>query len=279
MPLCLGAVLRPTLETIGCVALIGAAYGGWRVVARTGSRGWAASYLVPLVVLAMLAAARWLAWLEFYPPFSWLMAGRVEFVLGGVAVAGFLAALPPRLRRGSQRFVVAAFLVLVIIRFAVLPFLLPAVLSGQFARLGRRVDPDGVCLQSTRYTCGPAAAVTALERLGVTATEGGLAAQAHTNHISGTQPDALAAAIGELHADEGVGARYRYFGSPDELRGQEPVIALIKWGLMVDHYVTVLEVTGQEVVLGDPLGGHRRMGHGAFGEIWRHTGVAVWRAP
>lgn len=50
-----------------------------------------------------------------------------------------------------------------------------ALVQAQLRSLPTRVDPDGVCLQNTPYTCGPAAAVTALRRLRLPAEESELA--------------------------------------------------------------------------------------------------------
>jgi predicted double-glycine peptidase len=47
---------------------------------------------------------------------------------------------------------------------------------------------------------------------------------------------------------------------------------------MVDHYVTVLEVTDSEVVVGDPLDGLDRMSYDEFRRKWRFEGVVLRRA-
>jgi predicted double-glycine peptidase len=50
-----------------------------------------------------------------------------------------------------------------------LPFLVPALIKERLSNLTTRLDSNGICYQSTDYTCGPAAAVTALRRLGLQA--------------------------------------------------------------------------------------------------------------
>jgi hypothetical protein len=57
-----------------------------------------------------------------------------------------------------------------------------------------RVDGDGVCRQSSHYTCGPASAVTVLRKLGLPAEEGEIAILSHTSALTGTEPDVLAKA-------------------------------------------------------------------------------------
>jgi hypothetical protein len=53
-------------------------------------------------------------------------------------------------------------MVVVVVWFSVLPFLAPALVKGHLANLKTMVDSNGICFQTTDYTCGPAAAVTRL---------------------------------------------------------------------------------------------------------------------
>jgi predicted double-glycine peptidase len=160
--------------------------------------------------------------------------------------------------------------------YSVLPFLLPALNYRHLAGLETTVDADGVCLQGNSYTCGPAAAVTALREIGVEADEGRLAIAAHTTHVAGTPSDSLCAAI---RKEYGVGCRRAYFLAVNELKGAEPVIAVVKYAFLIDHFVTVLEVTDSIVVVGDPLVGRVEMSYEEFGKKWRRCGIVLARVP
>jgi ABC-type bacteriocin/lantibiotic exporter with double-glycine peptidase domain len=48
---------------------------------------------------------------------------------------------------------------------------------------------------------------------------------------------------------------------------------------MVDHWVTVLEVTDTEVVVGDPAGGLDRLSYQDFAKKWRFVGIVLKRKP
>ena len=109
------------------------------------------------------------------------------------------------------------------------------------------------------------------------AEEGELAVLAHTTFAAGTPADSLCAAITERYGKDGVRCAYREFDSVTELRGKEPVIALVKYGLLVDHYVTVLAVTETDVEVGDPLVGKRTLTHRKFSARWRKCGIVVER--
>jgi predicted double-glycine peptidase len=54
-------------------------------------------------------------------------------------------------------------------------------------------------------------------------------------------------------------------------------LAVVKYTLMVDHWVTVLEVTDSEVIVGDPSVGLMRWTHEQFLRRWRFIGVMLKR--
>jgi ABC-type bacteriocin/lantibiotic exporter with double-glycine peptidase domain len=72
-------------------------------------------------------------------------------------------------------------------------------------------------------------------------------------------------------------AEYRAFKDISELKQAGLTIAVVKFGFMVDHYVTVLEVTDSEVVVGDPLNGLDRMSYNEFRQKWRFVRVVLKR--
>src|SRR5215471_20022654 len=94
---------------------------------------------------------------------------------------------------------------------AITPFLAPAFNRGYLSRLETRVDANGVCRQSNDYTCAPAAAVTALRKLGLPAEEGELAILAHTSSLTGTEPDVLASELQKRYGAQNLLAQYRAF--------------------------------------------------------------------
>ena len=265
---------RPWIETLGVVALVGLTYLIGRRLSRLKKPYWAVGYVIPLLVIVVLGAVRWLPAMEFIPPFAWLMLGRTEFAASAAACALFLAVLPSRLPRKTQRVMVSALFIIVIVRYAVLPFLLPAVLHGRLSRLESEFFDDGSCRQTTRYTCGPAATVTALKALGLEVQEGEVAILARTNPISGTQPDMLSAAI---RAGYGVSCEYRYFGSLDELREAGLTVALVRHSLLTDHYVVVSHMGDGQVTIADPLIGIRTLSEDEFRRLWRRCGIVLAR--
>jgi uncharacterized protein len=265
------------LETLGVTLLVlgGVALGRW--FSRLPKWYWALGYLLPLGLLIGVGLPNWWHRLCFVPPFSWLTAGRTEYALAGLITTLILTTPLSRLSTARLRGLVVTFMVLVVVMADVLPFLGPALVRGSQSRLLTKVDGDGVCLQSNSYNCGPAAAVTALRRLGLPAAEGEMAILAHTSPVGGTAPDVLAEAIARRYGPQGLSAEYRYFGTVAELKGAGEVLAVIKYAFMVDHYVAVLQVTDDAVVVGDPLKGKQTWTHAEFRSKWRCAGVVLRR--
>jgi hypothetical protein len=175
-----------------------------------------------------------------------------------------------RLKNRRERIAVAVFMVFFIAYFSIMPFLMPVFAYSHLSRIETVLDCDNVCLQSNGYSCGPAAAVTVLKQMGVPAEEGALAISAHTTCFAGTPKDSLCSAIRDEY---GVLCRIIYVENIDRLVGREPFIAVVKFGFLVDHYVAVLSIKDDFVVVGDPLKGLQRIPGAAFAEMWRKVAI------
>ncbi len=266
------------LESAGVILLaIAGAVAGLRT-SRLRPPWWLAGFVVPVAFFAAMALGRWVPRIAAPAPLCWIHYGRTELVAAAFMVPYAFATLAPKLPRRRERIFLAAAAAMVVCSFCVLPFLLPALLHGRFAAMATVIDRDGVCMQHTSYTCGPAAAVTALRCMGLSAAEGEIAILAGTNPIDGTDPDVLAAALRARYGGAGLACEFRFFESLDELRRAGLTIALVKLGFLIDHYVVVLEVGDRFVVVGDPLAGRRRLAHADFMARWRRTGIVLARA-
>ena len=265
----------PWAQALGVVALsaAGVATGLW--VSKRG--WWPAACLAAWLLVVSFGAARWAPRLELVAPFSWVMGGRMEFALLGPAAA--IALVPPtmRLRFPRQRVFVGAFFALVAANYSVMPFLWPALSRPRLERLETKLDGDGVCRQTTSYTCGPAAAVTALGQLGINATESELALAMYTSPALGTATDVLATALQDRYGPDGLSCEYRWFDSLDDLPRGTPVLAVVKFSFMVDHFVAVLEVGKDRIVVADPAAGRLTYTRAQFEQRWRSKGVVLRR--
>ena len=263
------------LSSIGIVLLAAASYIAGLRISRLKAPWWVAGYLVPVLLTLIVAVARWFPTLEMRLPFSLLMHERREYVVMAIATALLLAVPVARLKRKTTATLTTAFAALFVVHFSLLPFLLPVLNSGELMSLPTTYDRYGVCMQNTGYTCGPAAAVSALSVFDINAEEGELAVFAHSTSSAGTPPELLSRAIVHLYGEQGVSCMFRRFESIEEMKQSLPVIAVVKFGFLVDHFVTVVRITDGYITVADPAKGLRIMSHDNFEKEWRHQGVVV----
>ncbi|MHC4131877.1 MAG: cysteine peptidase family C39 domain-containing protein [Planctomycetota bacterium] len=169
-------------------------------------------------------------------------------------------------------------MVIIIFWFCILPFLSPALVKDDLSGLKNIIDAEGICYQSMDYTCGPAAAVTALTKLGLQADEGRIAVLAHSNPVIGTLPSSLCNALEKLYEDKGLKCRYRYFDSVNQLQQYQLALVTVKDTFLSDHCVAVLEITDDHVVIADPMDGKKIITLDEFESAWRCSGIVLERA-
>lgn len=69
----------------------------------------------------------------------------------------------------------------------------------------------------------------------------------------------------------------RAFKDIAELKGVGLTLAVVKYRLLEDHWVTVIQVTDQMVVVADPLAGINKLSHEEFEHQWRFMGIVLER--
>ncbi len=269
--------MNPWLETVGValIAGLGVVLGG--VSGRLRRPYWALGYVVSLSLIALLVLGRCNASLHFVWPYSWIVATRARFVAMALGITLGLSTPLSRLPRRWERVGMWLLMGMLVLRFSVLPFLLPALLGNRLAGLQTTMDGDGLCLQTTAYTCGPAAAVTALQRLGLLASEGEIAVLSRTSPVVGTLPACLSKALRDRYASEGLVCAYRHFDTVSDLNTSDITLAVVRDAFLLDHCVAVLAVTDETVTVADPYTGIRSMPCEQFEAIWRSTGVVLSR--
>jgi hypothetical protein len=269
--------MSPWLESSGVALLAagGVLLGAW--FSRLREPYWLLGYFIPLLMIVIYAAATRHPAFSFIPPVSWMMMGRNKFAIIGFVGSMVLTTPLLKLPNLRDRIAVSALMVCVVAGTSIWPFLAPAFNRSALTGLATRIDSDGICLQSTSYTCGPASAVTALRKLGFKAEEGELAILAHTTSATGTPPDVLALVLQKHYADKGLACEYRLFKDLDQLKESGLTLAVIKFDIMTDHYVTVLKVTDRDVIIGDPISGMAKLSHDEFKEKWRYAGIVMGR--
>ncbi len=267
------------LETIGVilVAILGVSLG--RRFSFLKKPYWLFGYFLPLLLIVILVITQHISMLSFWPLFSWLATGQIRFFTLALAITMGLTTLLPHLPRKFEKIITCVLMVVFVVRFSVSPLITPALLKDDLSNLQTIIDSDGVCFQSRDYTCGPAAAVTALKKLGFDAQEGEIAVLARTNPLTGTLPRCLYNALQNHYGYKGLKCQYRYFDSIAQLKGQGITLAIIKDAFLSNHCVAVMEISDRMVVIADPVLGKMNISHKQFEKIWRFSGIVLKRDP
>jgi predicted double-glycine peptidase len=258
-------------------ALAGVALGWW--FSRLRSPYWVIGYFIPLILVFAFALASRDPAIMFLPPFCWLTMGLKKFAVFGFITTMVLTTPLSRVPQKQTRILISVLMAILVFFMALMPFVAPLIDRAQLSRLQTKMDKNGICLQTTDYTCGPAAAVTALRKLGLPAEEGQIAILSCTSYQEGTPEDMLADGLSRQYAAQGLSAKCQVFKNVAELKPAGLTLAVVKYGFMVDHWVTVLQVTDTEVVIGDPLGGLDRVSYADFAKRWRFIGIVLERNP
>lgn len=271
--------MNPWLETAGVIliAVFGVIAG--RIFSRFRRPYWVLGYILPGILILMLAMVRFNYTLYFVTPFTWIAAGRIRFVVLSLAVSMGLTVPLSRLPYKFEKLIVCLLMAGFVTWFSVLPFLVPAMMKDSLSNLQTKFDKNGICRQTTDYTCGPAAAVTALGKLGLRADEGELAVLSYSSPIIGTLPACLSSALQNRYSAEGLSCQYRRFDSVAQLKSAGITLALVREAFFMDHCLAVLEVTDEAVTVADPVTGTRLMPYEQFEKIWRFSGIVLQRNP
>jgi ABC-type bacteriocin/lantibiotic exporter with double-glycine peptidase domain len=89
----------------------------------------------------------------------------------------------------------------------------------------------------------------------------------------------LAKALQSHYGKDGLACEFRLFKDVSELRGAGLTLAVIHISFLVDHYVVVLQVTDESVIVADPLSGKRTLSHQEFANKWRLLGITLKKPP
>jgi hypothetical protein len=208
------------------------------------------------VVGATLAAVPGILFAAYYTKLLgepiWLYRFRAvegtELTAAGIGLlAGFVHQARhhhPLLRRQFRTFTVPMIFALVM----VVPYVKPIVKPLDGRQLQERWE-DGVCIQSTASTCGPASAATIARALGKHVTEAELAHESLTC-AGGTENWYLARALRK----RGFHVEFQKL-PPDASEFPTPAIAGVKLAQGTGHFIALIAKAGTNYLAGDPLTG------------------------
>lgn len=267
----------PCLETAGVILISVLCIMLGRFFSHFKKHYWTLGYFIPCILIAILIITRLNDALCFIRPVSWFVTGRSKFVILSIAISMGLTVPLSRLPRKFEKVLVCVLMFVFVTWFSVMPFLFPLLIRDKLLSKETRFDKDGICRQTTEYTCGPAAAVTALETLGLSAKEGELAVLSHSSPVVGTLPALLCSALENRYGPEGLKCQYRRFNTIEQLKKNVVTLVVVKEGFMLDHCVVVLKVLDDAVTVADPVTGKELIPIKQFEKIWRYSGISLER--
>ncbi|SQI34441.1 Peptidase C39 family [Leminorella richardii] len=163
-----------------------------------------------------------------------------------------------------NRGIALLFCLVITLGYVSLPFIKPIVRpAGEIVEQWR----DGIAIQSTSATCGPASMATLMHRLGVSATQSEIARQSY-NSGSGTENWYLA------RYAKSQGFSYRFLNEPDLENVPVPSIIGVRLG-RVGHFITLLSKEGATYTVGDSLDGVHQLTEAEFKQRYRFAGFVL----
>jgi hypothetical protein len=226
-------------------------YVGWRYAGRMTSHWWIVIALTCLGIITAFAIFR------FYPAWEYhlipsFLGDFVDIVRWAPFVTLFFGIAA---RKATSKFLPIELTILALL------FFIYAIMRVNWIYQGNDVDPkkfeisdEGVCIQSTGYTCAPAGAVTLLKHFGIAATEKELADLSHTG-FSGTEIVPLARAIALKTREKGLKTDIITTDWDGLKQLPTPFIVNVKWAPMIDHVMVVFSISGTKISIANPLSG------------------------
>jgi hypothetical protein len=232
---------------------------------------WAVGLGLPLLAMLLgklalgqvaAAEARLFPW-DFYPVVEpWLTTGPAAFLAG----AGVHAARASLWKRDAL--LVLGGLFLVRTGWTAWPS------GGALERLDGRVRADGVCLQTSDYTCGPAAAAALLHWYGISATEREMAELCGTRAgFGGTSECGLMRGLRRKLAGDGRPWIRRC--SYEELTA--PSLVSLRHVWLQGHCTMVVDVGDEGVTLVDSQSGRCWLPRERFERAWTGSAITLVR--
>jgi len=238
---------------------------------------WVLGFVIGATIIFVLNLPKFIPPIVNHGFYQLMLGNNLDAML--IGIAGIISVIPclPKLSGGRTKLLIVMFLLVSLLRSSVLPAACFYFNKNELNNLSGRVDSNGVVIQTTGYTCGPAATATILKALGIRDTESGIALATGCNSYSGTRSLDLVNYINRQYGNK-LNAEYRYVDNVDYLRELNALyIVEVKASTFTDHFIAIMDINGNSITVGDPSMGRFETTTEAFSKEWRNKVIVISR--
>lgn len=244
---------------------------------RCGKRSFVSGLAVSFGLIAFTLAGR-LEWVSTrWPELFAITASRARFVLLMWAAGIGFGALIEHLAFGRMRQLSCGITALILSALWIFPFVSSAAVQDKLGRLETVFDEQGVCRQTTSFTCGAAAAATGLRHLGVSADEASLAVASRTSPLIGVSAWDLFLAMRSEARRAGLNCSFGFFRRLSDVPVGVVFLAVMRDTAWNDHCVAMLDFSDGRLLVADPAAGLKWMSVCEFESRWRGYGITLYK--
>lgn len=144
-----------------------------------------------------------------------------------------------------------------------------------FEVIERGFSKEGICMQSTGYTCGPTTIATLLYFHGIKASESEMAKLCFSHNYTGSHALTIIRGMRLKFPDPEYSIHYDYLSWENLIDKCKKAILEVYYNEKLDHVAVLLEIDDNGVVLGDPLFGIIKKTKSEFLDGY-YLGKAYW---
>lgn len=178
---------------------------------------------------------------------------------------GYISKLLEKKGRDTKRIIIYLGMNLI---FLIIPFIKPIISPIKRNNTFENEWKDGVCIQTTGSTCGPSSLATILKFYGIEKTEEEISKKAFT---SGTSTEIWYL----IRYARKEGLKVKVYKNKDIKETETPAIIGTKLGENIGHFITILSIKDNKLIIGDSLEGKKEMTEEEFLKEYRYEKIGI----
>ncbi len=199
-------------------------------------------------------------WIDYAFFRGWGLLGA--FVVFGIGIE--------QLPKSNQRALIIFTVFLIIIRM----YMWWSILFGLDYNFKEKGFKNGICFQSTQYTCAPSSCATLLKHYGIESTEKEMARLCLTGNVRATSNIKTVRGLRLIVNEKGYDVKIKLTDMEGLKKIPKPCLISVKVTFMVNHMVVLSSLTDDKAIILDPEDGKFDLKKSEFEKEW--VGNAIW---